>query len=80
MASDLAGCLARTAPGGTGDVRVAFQSTLFLGVRDDGSVRSVRFDPPLPLRPEVQACGQALYTKRLEARERMLRIPVSFSR
>jgi hypothetical protein len=45
------------------NVTVSVTTTLHLGLRDDGSVRSARFDPPVA--PDVNACAvQSIYKTR----------------
>jgi hypothetical protein len=57
------------------DVTVVVSTTLYLQLRDDGWVRSARFDPPVA--PDVNACAaQSIYKTRF-GRGGELSIPVS---
>jgi hypothetical protein len=55
-------------------VQALITSTLRVAVREDGSVGSVRFDPPL--KPELQACAQLLYAGRFAEGPQDLALPV----
>jgi hypothetical protein len=58
------------------NVTVAFESTLYLQIGEDGSVRSARFDPPVA--PDVNTCAAPLiYSARFE-RGGSLTVPIDF--
>lgn len=71
----LAGCFARTT-GGSPSVQLSIRSTFTLKIRDDGSVQSARFDPPL--KPEFQACAAELIGGRFERGPDVVTIPLAF--
>jgi hypothetical protein len=63
------------AAGGSGkEVSLTRSSTLVIGVRDDGSVKSVAFNPPML--PALQNCAVFLFEKNLGPGARTVRIPV----
>jgi hypothetical protein len=58
------------------NVTVAFESTLYLQVGEDGAVRSARFDPPVA--PDVNACAAPLiYGARFDGGGAMT-VPIDF--
>lgn len=78
VSATLHGCLTkvRAQPAsGSPEVSVSLASTLRVETRDDGSVKSASFNPPL--RPELQACAVFLFKSRLSGGARVLSVPVS---
>ncbi|WP_437752840.1 FecR family protein [Sorangium sp. So ce1389] len=72
--SMLSSCFARESAGSSSSVRKSIVSTLRISVRPDGSVASMRFNPPL--RPSLQACAEGLYRGRFAEGPRQLDIPL----
>jgi hypothetical protein len=70
-------CIADRQHARTDGVVVSVSSTLEVTLRDDGSVQSLRFDPPV--RADLQECAQSIWGSRFAASQRTLRIPVSFA-
>jgi hypothetical protein len=61
LAAAVRGCLAERPS--AANVTVSVTTTLRLGLRDDGSVRTARFEPPVA--PDVNACAvQSIYKTR----------------
>ncbi|HTN89019.1 MAG TPA: FecR family protein [Sorangium sp.] len=71
----LSSCFARETAGSSSSVRKSVVSTLRISVRPDGSVASMRFNPPL--RPALQACAEGLYRGRFAEGPRQLDIPLT---
>jgi hypothetical protein len=58
------------------NVTVAFESTLYLQIGEDGRVRSARFDPPVA--PDVNTCAAPLiYAARFDGGG-ALTVPIDF--
>jgi hypothetical protein len=70
-------CFAQTYDGASG-LALSVSSTLHVALRDDGTVQSAWFDPPL--KPEFQACASGLLGGRFPDGPRSLNVPLSFSR
>ncbi|XXY52394.1 FecR domain-containing protein [Sorangium sp. So ce269] len=73
--SMLSSCFARETAGSSSSVRKSVVSTLRISVHSDGSVASMRFNPPL--RPALQACAEGLYRGRFAEGPRQLDIPLT---
>ncbi|WP_437500656.1 FecR domain-containing protein [Sorangium sp. So ce1099] len=73
--SMLSSCFARDTVGSSSSVRKSIVSTLRISVRPDGSVATMRFNPPL--RPSLQACAEELYRGRFAEGPRQLDIPLT---
>ncbi|EYF08650.1 FecR family protein [Chondromyces apiculatus] len=56
-------------------VRTAIRATLHLSLRADGTVASIRTDPPL--KPELQVCVQSLYAGRFSGGPGAMTIPLA---
>jgi len=70
----LARCFAEKRAAGFSAVQASITSILRVAVREDGSVSTVRFDPPL--KPELQTCAQLLYVGRFAEGPQDLALPI----
>jgi hypothetical protein len=73
--STLVGCIKSASGASTSGVVVQVSSKLTLKIRDDGTIQSGRFDPPL--KPELQNCAGGIMGGRFAPGARTLVIPVS---
>ncbi len=75
LMSCLAGVRAKEQGSGASGVSVSVASTLTVQTRDDGSVKSASFNPPL--RGEMQSCAVFLFRSKLTGGARTLAVPIS---
>jgi hypothetical protein len=73
--SCLAGVRAKEQGSSASGVSVSVASTLSVQTREDGSVKSASFNPPL--RAEMQSCAVFLFRSKLSGGARTLSVPVS---
>ena len=69
-------CFAQAYGGAGAALGLSVRSTLTVTLRDDGSVQSARFDPPM--KPEFLACSGGVLGGRFGEGPRTLSLPVAF--